>query len=416
MSSTPSSRPIAAQDPDARFVPRPLGRIDRALALVRNAGVPIPAREGGSVALTGLVKDLMPLGDAEVMAIVRTLSEIQVFNEIVRGQLDQASVGERYAKIAEDFTSIREDSKRMLEQIQDGTLSLSERLRHGWMTWTRGSINTRFNRIRENAVAIHRSSEDTIARMRAILEGYGEARLGLQEARILADDIRKRAQASLAQAQEALAQAMQALTALGERDTAAREVAEAELKRDLAMREAQEGERRAQIAEDLYNNLSIAYNAGDAIMVRVKQTSDIQERVWSQSVTFFGTNETVITALSAAFTQIKSLHEGTQGNKALREGVDQAIKDLAATGTTLMEAGLREGHGPTISAEAVKSLIDSIVAFQERSHEIKAEMRQLARQNEQAMDEITQGSRQRLARLLAGPSAGAAESPAPVKP
>src|SRR5690606_26153028 len=133
------------------------------------------------------------------------------------------------------------------------------------------------------------SSEDTIARMRAILEGYGEARLGLQEARILADDIRKRAQASLAQAQEALAQAMQALTALGERDTAAREVAEAELKRDLAMREAQEGERRAQIAEDLYNNLSIAYNTGDAIMVRVKQTSDIQERVWSQSVTFFGT-------------------------------------------------------------------------------------------------------------------------------
>lgn len=398
----PSTRTATKTDTD-RFVPRPLGRIDKALTIVRSAGVPIPSKENGSVALSGLVKDLMPFGDADVTAIVRTLNEIQVFNEIVRGQLDQASVGDRYVQIAKDFTSIREDSKRMLEQIEDGKLSLAERLQNSWMTWTRGSINKRFDRIRASAMDIHRASEDTIARMRAILEGYAEARLGLQEARILADEIRKKARAALESAQSSLTLATESLTALNEGGADPAEVNQAELARDLAMRDVQEGERRFQIAEDLYNNLSIAYNAGDAIMVRVRQTADVQERVWSQSVTFFGTNETVLTALSASFTQLKSLHESTQGHKALKDGVNEALKDLASTGTTIMETGLREGYGPTISAESVKALIDSIVAFQERSYAIKDEMRQMATENERAIHEVTESGRQRLAKLLTNP-------------
>lgn len=401
-SNLPATRTTTKTDTD-RFVPRPMGRIENALSIVRSAGVPIPAKENSGVALSGLVKDLMPFGDAEVTAIVRTLNEIQTFNEIVRGQLDQASVGDRYVDIAKDFTSIREDSKRMLEQIEDGKLSLAERLQNSWMTWTRGSINKRFDRIRSNAVDIHRASEDTIARMRAILEGYGEARLGLQEARILADNIRKRARAALESAQTSLTQANEDLAKLNEAAADPTDIHQAELARDLAMRGAQEGERRFQIAEDLYNNLSIAYNAGDAIMVRVRQTSDVQERVWSQSVTFFGTNETVLTALSASFTQLKSLHESTQGHKAMKDGVNEALKDLSSTGTTIMEAGLREGYGPTVSAESVKALIDSIVSFQERSYAIKDEMRQLATENEQAIQEVTEKGRQRLAKLMTAP-------------
>lgn len=400
--SLPSTQ-VTTKTEGERFVPRPLGKIDKALSIVRSAGIPIPSRKNAGVALTGLVKDLLPYGETEVTAIVRTLNEIQVFNEIVRGQLDETSVGERYEQIAKDFTSIREDAKRMLEQIEDGNLSLSERLQNSWMSLTRGSINSRFERIRASATDIHRASENTIARMRAILEGYGEARIGLQEARILADEIRKKAREALEEGQTELTQATANLSKLNEAGAEAGEINQAELARDVAMRHAQEAERRYQIAEDLYNNLSIAYNAGDAIMVRVRQTSDVQERVWSQSVTFFGTNETVLTALSASFTQLKSLHESTQGHKALRDGVNEALKDLASTGTSIMEEGLREGYGPTVSAESVKALVESIVSFQERSFAIKGEMRQLAAENERTIHEVTEGGRKRLAQLLANP-------------
>lgn len=390
------------------FQPRPLARIDKALSLIRQAGIPLPTGENSTVAISGLVKDLLPYGETEVTAIVRTLNQIQVFNEIVREHLDQTSVGERYIRIAKDFTSIRDDSKRMLAQIEDGKLSLGDRVGNQWMLITRGSIPKRFNRIREVAKDIQRAGEDTAHRLREILKGYAEARLGLQEARILADDLRKKTRAAWETAQAELTAANDELTRLRETGAEARLINEAELKRDEGVRDVRETERLFQISEDLYNNLSVSYEAGDAIMTRVAQTAEVQERVWSQSVVFFNTNETVLTALSASFTGIKSLHETTQGHEALKNGINEALGDLATTGTTVMEAGLRSGYGPTISAEAVKKVVDAIIDFQERSYAIKDEMRAQAAKNEQEMRVVMEDGRQRLTKLLTNPPKPAA--------
>lgn len=385
------------------FQPRPLGRIDKALSIVRNAGIPIPSGENSTVAVSGLVKDLLPFGETEVTAIVRTLNQIQVFNEIVRENLDQTSVGERYIRIAKDFDSIRDDSKRMLAQIEDGKLSLADRVGNHWMVITRGSIPKRFNRIRTVAQDIQRAGEGTVHRLRQIMTGYQEARLGLQEARILADDLRKKTRAAWDQAQAELVAANEELERLRAEGAEQGQINHAELRRDEGLRDVRESERVFQISEDLYNNLSISYEAGDAIMTRVAQTADVQERVWSQSVTFFATNETVLTALSASFTGLKSLHETTQGHEALKKGINEALGDLASTGTTVMEAGLRSGYGATISAEAVKKVVDAIIDFQERSYAIKDEMRKQATQNEQEVRAVMEDGRARLTKLLTNP-------------
>ncbi len=403
------SNPVVTQVKTANaegFKPRPLGRIEKGLTILRNAGVPIPSGENSSVSATGLVKDLTRYGETEVTAIVRTLDRISVFNEIVRDQLSQSSAGDRYVKVAKDFDSIRTDSKRMLQQIEDGKLSISDRLQNSWMNITRGPISKRFDGIRNNVVAIHRSSEDEIARMRAIADGYVEARGGLGEARVSALDIRDRAKADLEARQAELQTVAAELKALQESGADLKTTAELELKRDDALQAVKETERLFQIAEDLYNNLSVAYNTGDVIMGRIAQTQDVHERVFSQSVTFFKTNESVLTALSASFTQLKSLHESTQGHKALKDGMNEALKDLATTGTTLMEEGLRQGYGSTISAESVKALVDSIVSFQERSYAIKEEMRAQASENEQAIQKITEDGRHKLAELLSNPQTG----------
>ena len=398
----------AAPTTDTAFVPRPLPRLDRALAVLRSAGVPLPARKEGLAALTGLSKDLLRFGEAEVTTIVRVLSETQLFNELVRTQLNGTSAGERYVKIAEDFDSIRRDSKRMLQQMEDGKLSIADRLGNSWIRIRRGDINDRFNRIRETATDIHRASEDTVARMRSILEAYGEVRLGLQESRILSSTVRDRAREAFQAAQGELTVAAAALQGIIDAQGEARAVQEATLARDIRLQEVQEAERRFQMAEDLFNNLSIAYNAGDAIMVRIRQTADVQQRVWTQSVTFFGTNESVLTALSVSTIHLRSLHETTQGHKALKDGINEAIKDLASTGTKVLEAGLREGYGPTVDAAAVRELIESIVTYQEQSYAIKDEMRQLAQANEAEIHKVTEEGRKRLTHLLANPPPSAA--------
>lgn len=402
MSQTPQTI-TATQASTQGFQPRPLSRIDKGLALVRKAGIAIPSGENSATAITGLVKDLLPFGANEVTAIVRTLNQVQVFNEIVRDQLDHVSVGERYIQVAKDFTSIRNDSKRMLSQIEDGKLSLGDRLGNSWMLVTRGSVPKRFNRIRSTYLEIQRSGEDTIHRLRSILQGYAEARLGLQEARILADDILKKAKASWEEKQETLRVVAQQLEDLRTNEATQGEINRAELQRDEATHAVREGERLYQIAKDLYDNLSVGYEAGDTIMVRVQQTADVQERVWSQATTFFATSETVLTALSAGFTGMKSLHETTQGLNVMRDGINESLGDLASTGTKVLEAGVRAGYGPTIDAKAVKKVIDEIISFQERSYAIKDEMRTLATENEKEMRTYTEDGRKRLTQLLTNP-------------
>ena len=59
----------------------------------------------------------------------------------------------------------------------------------------------------------------------------------------------------------------------------------------------QHAEDRYQICKDLSDNLTIGYNTSEVIMARLLQTTNAKDRVYKQAVSFFGTNETVLTAL-----------------------------------------------------------------------------------------------------------------------
>ena len=110
-------------------------------------------------------------------------------------------------------------------------------------------------------------------------------------------------------------------------------------------------------------------------MARLLQTTNAKERVYSQAVSFFSTNEVVLTALSASFTGMFGLHEGTQTVEAMKEGVSRSLEDLAEIGGKVQEAAVKAGYGPTVRADAVKKLVDSVVTWQTRSRELIEEMR-----------------------------------------
>ena len=175
--------------------------------------------------------------------------------------------------------------------------------------------------------------------------------------------------------------------------------AKLELARDEKVRTLQHEEKRYQIAKDLADNLTISYNTSEVVMARLLQTTTAKERVYAQATSFFGTNEVVLTALTASFTGMFGLHEGTQTIEAMKEGVSRSLEDLADVGGKVQEAAVKAGYGPTVRADAVKKLVDSVVNWQERSHQIIDEMRTLSTQNADEIRVAVEDGKRRLADL-----------------
>jgi hypothetical protein len=357
--------------------------------------VPEKTEETPIVALLNQISDL----DAEkTVAIARTLNQASLFNEVVREQVSAMALGERYNEITESFNSIRDDAKEMVEQVEDGKISGWERVQNIWMKVTRGDLSDRFEKIKRVYLDVAKDSKDQIAREQLILNAYQDFRGALKEAEVLAFEILKKAEGALAAKKTELEKAMQAVEHATGDDVAAR--ARLELARDERMRDVQNEEKRYQIAKDLSDNLTVSYNTSDVIMARLQQTTNAKERVYQQAISFFGTNETVLTALSASFTGLHGLHESTQTLNAMKEGVSQSLEDLADIGGKVQEEALKAGYGPTIRAESVKRLVDSVINFQTRSREIIQEMRQLSTQNATEIRTAVEQGRERLARLV----------------
>jgi hypothetical protein len=222
----------------------------------------------------------------------------------------------------------------------------------------------------------------------------------------MALDVLKMAQSKLDGAKAATDTASQAVEAANAEDAAGR--ARLELARDEAVRVLQDEERRYQIAKDLSDNLTVSYNTSEVIMARLVQITTAKERVYQQSVSFFSTNEAVLTALTASFTGMHGLHESTRTLEAMKEGVNQSLETLAEIGGKVQEAALRAGYGPTIRADAVKKLVESVVSYQEHSREIIEEMRDAATRNSEEIRRSVEEAKQRMARLQQRASAVAA--------
>jgi DNA repair exonuclease SbcCD ATPase subunit len=174
-----------------------------------------------------------------------------------------------------------------------------------------------------------------------------------------------------------------------------------EMERDEKLRRMLDEDKRYQIAKDLADNLTIGYNTSEVIMSRLMQTTSAKERVFAQAVSFFSTNEAVLTALKASFTGMFGLHESTKTLEAMKKGVSDSLETLSEVGDAVTEEALKAGYGPTVRADAVIKLVDSVASFQERSREIIAEMRTLATRNSEEIREAVEAGKRRMARLAA---------------
>jgi hypothetical protein len=369
---------------------------DRAMTQLRDLGL-VPEKQDEKP-IVALLNRLTVLDENKVVAIARTLSQASLFNEVVREQVSSMTLGERYEKITSAFNSIRDDAKSMVEQVEDGKIDTFERLSNIWMKVTRGDIASRFNKIKDTYLDVAHDSRDQIEREHLILNAYQDFRGALKESEILALDVLKKAEWKWEAAKTEVETAMKAVDAYAGTDLAER--AKLELARDEKVRLLQDDEDRYQLAKDLSDNLTVSYNTSEFVMARLLQTTSAKERVYKQSIMFFGTNETVLTALTASFTGLFGLHESTKTLEAMKEGMSKSLEDLADIGGKVQEAAVRAGYGPTIRADAVKKLVESVVNFQTRSTEIIGEMRVLATKNAEEIRTAVEDGKQRMAALI----------------
>lgn len=379
----------------SELVALPLNYLDKALNRLRDIGL-MPEKPDASP-VVALIQKISDLDEEKAVAIARTLNHTTVFNEVVREQITAMKIGERYEKIINAFNSIRDDAQKMVNQLDDGKIDTMERLSNFWMNITRGDIPSRFQDIKETYNEVSADSKDQIEREYTILEGYRDFRTALKEAQVMAYQVLKKAESQLEGAKARLQEASKALETNTSKDQEV--IAKLELARDQRLRELQDEDKRYQIAKDLAENLSVSYNTTEVIMARLHQSNEVKERVYSQAVTFFGTNETVFTALNASFTSMQGLHESVQTLEAMKEGINQSLETLADVGGKVQEDALRAGYGPTLKAQSVKKLLDSVINFQEKSRTMIAELRELSSRNEEEIRNAVESGKRRMVEL-----------------
>jgi hypothetical protein len=375
----------------------PMQYLEKAMNGLQDLGLVPTEGERQVEPIIALLNQISELDEGRVTAIARTLNQASLFNDVVRQQVQAMEVGSRYEEITNAFNSIRDDAKSMVDQIEDGKLDTFERLGNVWMKVTRGDIASRFDKIKGTYLDVTAATDDQIQREHRILEAYQDFRGALKQSEVLALEVLKTAQAKLDAAKAELDTAMKAVEANASQEPADR--ARLEMARDEKVRALQQEEKRYQIAKDLSDNLTISYNTSEVVMARLLQTTNAKERVYSQAVSFFSTNEVVLTALTASFTGMFGLHEGTQTVEAMKEGVSQSLEVLADIGGKVQEAAVRAGYGPTVRADAVKKLVDSVVSWQTKSHEIIEEMRKQSTQNANEIRDAVEEGKRKLARL-----------------
>nr|WP_210246902.1 cell surface protein [Devosia ginsengisoli] len=376
---------------------KPLQYLDKAVNAIRDLGV-WPEQQGEQP-ITGLLSQITELDETRVVLIGRTLSQASAFNEVVREQIAAMKIGERYEDITKGFDSIRDDAKGMVDQLADNKLDLLERASNVWMKVSRGDIATRFNKIRDTYLDVTRDTKDQIDREHTILEAYRDFRGALKQSEVMALEVLETAEKRLAEKKGILETASAAVS--GYTGTVPADRARLEMDRDEKLREMQNEESRYQIAKDLSDNLTISYNTSEVVMARLMQTTNAKERVYQQSISFFSTNETVLTALSASFTGMFGLHESTETLNAMKEGMSKSLETLSEIGDKVTEEAVRAGYGPTVRADAVKKLVDSVVNFQEKSRTIINEMRVASTKNSAEIRDAVEDGKRRLAALAA---------------
>jgi len=369
--------------------------LDKAVDVLDKFG--LSSQEEVPAELIRLLEEVRHIDEAKALAIAKTIKHMSTFNKLVRENVENINVGNRYLEISQMFDSIREDSKKLIGQLDDGKIGVTEKIANLWMNIRRGSPHARF----ENIVDVYRDvcaeTKNQLEREQTIMDGYIDFRFALKEAEILARELLEAQLPHLDAAKESLAASQ---VAVDEHDGDESTRGRLELIRDESRNEFQKQDRIYQLVKDISENLSIGYDVGETLVTKLKQTHDVKDQVYRRAVTFFTTNEHVFTILGTVYTSQQGLHEAVASTEALKEGVNKSLEDVADLGRELERAALKAGYGSTISAQSLEKLVTAISDYQVESLQMIAELRKESEANAQEIRRVVEAGKKRYQETL----------------
>ncbi|MDZ4656537.1 MAG: cell surface protein [Bythopirellula sp.] len=342
--------------------------------------------------LIRLLEEVRHIDEAKALAIAKTIKHMSTFNKLVRENVENINVGNRFLEISQMFDSIREDSKKLIGQLDDGKLGVTEKMANLWMRIQRGTPYARFEKIVDVYRDVCADTKDQLNREQVIMDGYIDFRFALKEAEILARELLEAQLPHLEKAKAALATSQ---TAVDEHKGDESTLGRLELARDEARNEFQKQDRFYQLLKDISENLSIGYDVGETLVTKLKQTHDVKDQVYRRAVTFFTTNEHVFTILGTVYTSQQGLHEATESTEALKRGVNKSLEDIAELGQELERAALKAGYGSTISADSLEKLVKAISDYQVDSLQMIAELRKESEENAREIRRVVEEGKKR---------------------
>jgi hypothetical protein len=370
--------------------------LDRAVQVLDTYGI-LPKNDE-QPELVRLLDEVRSVDEARTLAIAKTVQYMSSFNAMVRDNVQDIQIGNRYMDITQLFDSVREDSKRLIAQLDDGKISLGERMSNVWMKMRRGTPSDRFEKIVEVYEDVSKDTRKQLEKEESIMDGYIDFRFALKEAEVAAREMQVAQSGHLDEARAKLKAAQEAIEGYTGDDIPQR--SKLELARDEANHAYQEQDRTFQLLKDIAENLSIGYDVGETLIAKLKQTHDVKDQVYRRSVTFFTTNEHVFTILGAVYTSQHGLHEATQSTEAMKEGANKGLEDVAELGRELERAALKAGYGSTISPESVAKLVDAISAYQVESLEMIAELRKESEENAKEIRRVVEDGKRKVHETL----------------
>ncbi len=371
--------------------------LDRAVEVLKEFGV--NSSQTAPQALIGLLESVKHLDETKVLAIADVIQHMSAFNALVRENVESISIGNRYIEITQMFDSVREDSKRLIGQLDDGKISGTEKMSNWWMKMRRGTPSDRFEKIVEVYGEVAKDTKAALETEDRIMDGYIDFRFALKEAEILARELLDSQLPILQQAKDALAAAQDALDNYAGTDEGGK--SQLELARDESRHRYEKEDENYQLLKDIAENLEIGYDVGETLISKLKQTHDVKERVYRRSVTFFTTNEHVFTILGTVYTSQHGLHEITQATEAMKDGVNKGLEDVANLGRELERAALKAGYGSTIDPASVQKLVDAISGFQVESLQMIAELRKESEESTRAIRKSVEEGKKKYQETLA---------------
>ena len=367
--------------------------LDSALVVLDRFGIAVGGGEESKLA--AILQDVVSVDEPKVLAIAQTVKNIGAFSELVRENVSDMYVGERYEDITGMFDSIIEDGRRLVGQLDDGKIDYKEKGSNLWMRLSRGSTHARFEGIRNKYLAVEEDTKEQLDEEGEILDAYINFRFALKEAEALSYEVKKAQEVRLRSAEEVLSKAVIELD--GYKDSDEAQKSRLQLARDQALHAHGVEDRNFQLIKDVAECLGNGYNVGEVLVAKLKQTHDLKEQVYRRSVTYFTTNEHVFTTLDAVFTSQKGLHEATQTLEAMQAGANKGLEAVAELGVSLERAALKAGYGSTYNPESVKKLVDAVVNYQLESRQMIVKMRDQSEKDAKEIAAIVDDGKKRFA-------------------